>query len=93
MILKDEKSYLFKFKKAEFLTRLFSDFKLKCSCHYRFDGVHSVLCFFKDNGLCALKYLVGDLHAVTLKTLAHLAADSGVEIVECGQAMHEYCIG
>ena len=61
----------------------------KRSGHNRLDGMHAVLCLVKDDGLRALKHLVGDLHTSQTKLLMDLLSCGGLVIVESGQTMHE----
>ena len=42
------------------------------SRHHGFDGVHPVFGLVKDDALGALEYLIGHLHGITAKALAHL---------------------
>ena len=66
---------------------------LKSGGHNSLDGVHAVFCLVKDDGSFALEDLVGDFHAGDAELIVDLLADDGVQIVECGQAVHEAALG
>ena len=53
------------------------------------DGVHPVLCLVEDDGLLGLEDFVGHFHLGDTELLGDVGADSGLGIVEGGQAMHE----
>ena len=54
--------------------------------------MHPVLGLVKHDALGAFEYLVGHLHGIAAKALAHLLAHGGLVVVVGGQAVHKYCI-
>ena len=63
------------------------------SQHHRFYGVHAVFRLVENHRPGGFEYFICHFQFRYIKTLAHLLADLGFEIVEGGQAVEENSLG
>ena len=72
------------------VSEVYGDFyRSECGGHYSLDSMHSVFRFIKDYRSLGLEHLVGNLHTGNAELIVDLLTDGGIEIVECGEAMHK----
>ena len=61
--------------------------------HNSFDCMHTVFSFLKNDGLRTFEHLVRYFHTVHTELLIDALSDSGVQIVEGRQTVHEHALG